>query len=166
LNFLTLKMVAIMPQRFHRNVTYRLLALWLPTLGTSAAQAADIRVQLNGDRPGVVHASLHAADDHDWTSPLRQIRGNSDGIIFEDVSPGRYAVQLFVDSNGNGQLDVSPRGIPQEPVGFSGNPGLFRGKPDTQGSAFEHGDGESQVAIRMRQRRPAAPARAQPGHGG
>jgi uncharacterized protein (DUF2141 family) len=163
---MTLKMVAIMPQRYHRNVTCRLLVLCLPTFGISVVQAADIQLQLNGERSGAMHASLHAADDHDWKMPLRQISGDGDGLSFDDIAPGRYAIQLFVDSNGNGQLDVSPRGIPQEPVGFSGNPGLFKGKPDARDSAFEHGKSDSQVSIKLRQRRQPAPTALSPGSDG
>lgn len=90
--------------------------------------------------------------------PLRQISGDGNGLRFDDIPPGRYAIQLFVDSNGNGQLDVSPRGIPLEPVGFSGNPGLLKGRPDAQACSFEHGEIDSQIAIQLRQRRQAAPA--------
>ena len=46
-------------------------------------------------------------------------------------------------------LDLSPRGIPQEPVGFSGNPSLFGGKPKPSDSLFEHGTTDSVISVRL-----------------
>ncbi|MDP3365173.1 MAG: DUF2141 domain-containing protein, partial [Pseudomonas sp.] len=57
--------------------------------------------------------------------------------------------QVFQDSNDNGQLDLSPRGIPLEPVGFSGNPSLFGGKPKPSDSLFEHGTADSVISVRL-----------------
>jgi uncharacterized protein (DUF2141 family) len=38
---------------------------------------------------------------------------------FNNVAPGDWAVQVFHDENGNGQLDRNGLGIPLEGVGFS-----------------------------------------------
>ena len=65
------------------------------------------------------------------------------------MPPGRYAVQLYQDSNGNGRLDLSPRGVPQEPVGFSGNPSLVKGKPSPRACLFIHGEADSLVTLRL-----------------
>lgn len=40
-------------------------------------------------------------------------------ILFENLRPGKYAISLFQDKNGNGILDKSYIGYPQEPIGFS-----------------------------------------------
>ncbi|MBK8340017.1 MAG: DUF2141 domain-containing protein [Flavobacteriales bacterium] len=48
------------------------------------------------------------------TGPVVQVR-------FEDLAPGTYAIKVFLDQNGNGKLDLSPKGFPQEPFGFSNN---------------------------------------------
>jgi uncharacterized protein (DUF2141 family) len=37
------------------------------------------------------------------------------------VVPGQYAIRLFHDVNGNGELDTNPFGIPIEPFAFSNN---------------------------------------------
>lgn len=143
-------MVAIMPQHVNRNVTRAWLLAGLVTTGMAAAQAAEIRLQVEALEEGALHAQLHAVDAADWSAPLRQARGEPGTLVFHDVPPGRYAIELFVDLNGNGELDVSPRGIPREPVGFSNNPPLKRGKPSLQDCAFEHGTEHSEVAIKLR----------------
>ena len=65
------------------------------------------------------------------------------------MPPGRFALQLYQDSNGNGRLDLSPRGIPLEPVGFSANPTLLKGKPTPKATQFEHGEDDTLLDIRL-----------------
>ena len=143
-------MVTIMPQHINRNVTRAWLAGGLVMMGMVCAQAADIRLQVEDLQEGMLHAQLHAVDADDWDAPLRQASGKPGLLVFDDVPPGRYAIELFVDLNGNGELDVSPRRIPREPVGFSNNPRLKRSKPALQDCAFEHGTEHSEVVIKLR----------------
>lgn len=42
-------------------------------------------------------------------------------VIFHNIPEGEYAVAVFQDLNGNGELDVRGMGIPKEPFGFSNN---------------------------------------------
>jgi uncharacterized protein (DUF2141 family) len=42
-------------------------------------------------------------------------------VVFDSVVPGRYAVSVMQDLNGNGKLDTWPMGIPKEPWGVSNN---------------------------------------------
>ncbi len=44
-------------------------------------------------------------------------------VQVSDLPRGEYAVALFHDINGNGELDVNFLGIPTEPFAFSGQPG-------------------------------------------
>lgn len=56
-------------------------------------------------------------------------------VLFHDVAPGTYAVQVFQDLNGNGTLDRNILGIPTEPIGFSNDPKLSFGPPDFDAAA-------------------------------
>lgn len=143
-------MVAIMPQHVNGNVTRKWLVASLMTIGTVSAQAADIRIQVDDTARGVLHAELHSADAMLWDAPLQQLSGSREALVFRDVPPGHYAVQLFVDENANGRLDLTRRSLPTEPVGFSGNPRLLKGKPAPPGCAFEHGEADSLVPIELR----------------
>ncbi len=45
----------------------------------------------------------------------------SGAVRFGELAPGSYAVTVFHDRNGNGELDTGFFGVPKEPVGFSNN---------------------------------------------
>ena len=47
-------------------------------------------------------------------------------FVFEDLEPGRFAVAVSHDKNGNGRTDTNFLGMPREEWGVSGNvrPGL------------------------------------------
>lgn len=135
------------------------------------AWAADLEVRLEGWTDiGPVRAALVRADQSDWPAePLRQATNQADRLNFGDLPTGRYAIQLYQDSNGNDRLDLSPRGIPLEPSGFSGNPSLLKGKPKVADSAFAHGTSPSVLTIRLRSPRRTkaaspSPSAAQPDH--
>jgi uncharacterized protein (DUF2141 family) len=40
-------------------------------------------------------------------------------LVFEDIAPGTYGIQLFHDKNGNGDMDFNFLGFPKESFGFS-----------------------------------------------
>lgn len=147
-------MARIMPYRYCTHVTLTALLL-----GSASSRAADIQLSLVGaPSDATIHAELVQLPAADWSGPpLRQLQTRSDPY-FADIAPGRYAVRLFIDRNGNGQLDSSSRGIPREPVGFSGNPPLLDGLPAPEAAAFEHGQQNSLLIIRLRQDRRNAPA--------
>lgn len=141
-----------MPQRIIKTVKkagYR--ASLLPLLISACAQAGDVLVTVDGiQASGRVHAALVNAPQKHWPEqPLRQPHRDGTQLRWRDLPPGRYAIQLYQDSNGNAQLDQSRRGIPLEPVGFSSNPPLLNGKPTPGDSLFEHGTADTQLRIRL-----------------
>ncbi len=140
-----------MPQRLLQTVTcLRQSCLLVLLLACQTLQAADLLIEVEGKAPqAALYLALVPADQPDWQPSLRELHGTQMPLRLQDLPPGRYAVQLFEDSNGNGLLDVSPRGIPQEPVGFSRNPALFGGKPSPQDSQFEHGMTDSVIRVRL-----------------
>ena len=141
-----------MPQRILQTVKkagYQTGLLLL--LVGSPAQAGDILVTVEGiQATGTVHAALVSGEQKRWPEqPLRQQHSDDAQLRLADPPPGRYAIQLYQDSNGNGQLDQGRRGIPLEPVGFSANPPLVNGKPSPRDSQFEHGTADTHVHIRL-----------------
>lgn len=144
-----------MPYRLHLNVTLACLAAPLLALADITASAADIELVLVGPKHGDVHGDVHAAlmpiTEQQWdATPVQTLRA-AEHLRFRDVPPGDYAVQLFVDANGNGILDRSPRGLPREAVGFSNNPSLLMGAPDIQAGRFQHTGEALTLTIRLRQ---------------
>ena len=60
-------------------------------------------------------------------------------IVIPNVAPGRYAVQVMHDRNGNGKLDTNIVGIPTEPYGFSNDAPANFGPPEFAAAAFQVG---------------------------
>lgn len=141
-----------MPQRILQTVKkvgYQtgLGLLWL----ASPAYASDILVQVDQWQAGApLFLALVPGDAQHWPQlPLQQRLSHDGQARFSDLPAGRYAIQLFQDSNDNGQLDHGRRGVPLEPVGFSGNPPLINGKPTPEQASFEHGEGDTRLTIRL-----------------
>lgn len=63
--------------------------------------------------------------------------------------PGRYAVSVYQDVNGNGRLDRNILGIPKEPAGASNNPKPHFGPPAFDECAFQLGDTDKTILIVM-----------------
>lgn len=64
------------------------------------------------------------------------IPGKKASCVFHDVARGTYAVALFHDENGNGQLDTNFIGIPSEGVGASNNRRPLVGPPSWDDAKF------------------------------
>lgn len=65
------------------------------------------------------------------------------------IPPGRYAVTVYQDVNGNHKLDSGFLGIPKEPVGVSNNPKARFGPPRFDESAFDMGDSDKTISITL-----------------
>jgi acyl-CoA reductase-like NAD-dependent aldehyde dehydrogenase/uncharacterized protein (DUF2141 family) len=65
------------------------------------------------------------------------------------LPPGRYAVSVYLDVNGNQKLDSGLLGIPREPVGVSNNPKRRMGPPLFKDSAFGMGPKTQTVTIKL-----------------
>ncbi len=58
-------------------------------------------------------------------------------VAFAPVPAGRYAVRMYQDENGNGQLDLGMFKIPKEGVGCSNNAKGFMSAPALKDMLFE-----------------------------
>ena len=76
---------------------------------------------------------------------------DSDAVIIDagELAPGKYAVAVYQDVNGNRKLDSNFLGIPREPVGESNNPRPRFGPPTFQQCAFEIGKEDRQISISL-----------------
>lgn len=70
-------------------------------------------------------------------------------VVFADLPPGRYAVAVMHDEDGDGELDTNMLGIPTEGYGFSGDGGGF-GAPNFEEASVSVSDSEMRIQIRMR----------------
>ena len=70
-------------------------------------------------------------------------------LIFENVTPGDYAISVMHDANENNELDSNAFGIPKEGFGFSNDAmGMF-GPPSFEKAKFNF-TGENKIAITLK----------------
>lgn len=127
--------------------------LTAPTL----VHPADIRLKVDGieKQEGTIRAALFKSES-DYKSDDREAEESTPAktggvsLIFKNVPPGRYSISCFQDVNDNGKIDLSFIGIPKEPYGFSNNVMGKFGPPSFDQMAFEVGESNREVEIRLR----------------
>lgn len=147
--------------------------LWIVSalaLGRLAAAAGDapqpastlgvLVIEVSGvSSPGTLHLEVYDAQHQErWgDAPLRRERlpvepGTTAAWRVDGLASGEYAVRVFLDQNGNGALDRSPRGIPTEPFGFSNDARRRLGVPRIKAAAFHFVAPEQRIAIQLKGR--------------
>lgn len=127
---------------------------------SSAASAASLSLQIGtGIRPGEqVLVALYDQESQWLKKSVRGVKAaapadlGNDGthtLLIDTLEPGRYAVAVYVDRNGNGKLDRGMFGKPTEPYGFSNGGGMF-GPPDFADALIEVGASGSTLRIDLR----------------
>lgn len=145
----------------HRS---RAVALALASLavvgGANPETPADVTVVVTGLRNdrGVVRACMTRTAERfpncdsaatSYNAVTKAAGGAS--LTFRDVKPGRYAIALLHDENGNGKADRAAMMIPTEGFGFSRDAKVRFGPPRFDAAAFDVAAGSSErIAIRMR----------------
>ncbi len=71
-------------------------------------------------------------------------------VTFPDVAPGRYAIALLHDENGNGKADRALGMMPREGFGFSRDAKVRMGPPRFEEAMFEVAETPKAMAIKMR----------------
>jgi len=129
----------------------------LPLLGAVPPTGADITVTISNMRShdGLVSACLApdkkafpdcgAPGGMDLTIPADK----AGSFTFRNVAPGRYAIALLHDENGNGKIDKALM-IPKEGFGFSRDAPIRMGPPAFSAAAFEVGGTNVSQPIKMR----------------
>lgn len=71
-------------------------------------------------------------------------------VPFVAIPPGKYAVAVYLDENGNGIIDKNFLGIPKERYGFSNNPSPAMRAPRYEEAVFEVVSGKEGVVIKLK----------------
>jgi uncharacterized protein (DUF2141 family) len=131
---------------------------------SSCAQAFDLTVTVEGLRSNEgqiflcvfsgatwgVKAAFPECDKERTVRKERIFAGSGNTVVtFYGLSAGEYAVAMNHDENGNGRLDTSPLGDPQEGFGVSNNLMLLFGAPSYEAAKFYLNDSTS-ITIRAR----------------
>ena len=106
--------------------------------------ATDLLVSLEGfenDHGMVLIALCDSRQDYEspdkaFRTIAAQVEQGSCKVVFDSLLAGEYAVKVYHDENGNGQLDKNFMGIPIENYGFSNNARGTFGPPDWDAAKF------------------------------
>ena len=121
------------------------------------ALAADLQLSVRNG-PAATPATLYVAlfDSAESYAANRMLaaqtmpmQGGSARLSFAGLAPGRYALRVFADENGNGKLDTNLMGMPTERYGFSNDAVGNRAAPGFDAAAFQI-DGDLQTVIQLR----------------
>ena len=119
---------------------------------------SEIRITVEGLRSQkgkLMVAMFHTEENFNKnTNPaaavMKMIFSNSEEAVFIGAfTPGEFAVVVFHDEDGNGQLKMNPAGIPLEGFGFSNNPTLERGKPGWKATKFNVTESMHKESIKL-----------------
>lgn len=125
----------------------------------AAAPAANVRVTVTGLRShkGLVQACLTADPRSfpdcgaDKAAHTLTVAASGEVVLdFTGVEPGRYAISLLHDENGNGRADMALAMIPKEGFGFSRDAPVRMGPPKFSAAAFDVDSRDVSQTIRMR----------------
>ncbi len=126
-----------------KRMTFLLLPLL--TLG-NAPGATTVSVDITGlrNKTGMIHVCMTAKPsaypkgcDSDPQRRVATIKASDAGsLVINDVAPGRYAIVLLHDENGNKKMDMKFI-LPKEGFGFSRDAPLRMGPPSFNATAFD-----------------------------
>ena len=114
----------------------------LVMLAAAPALAADLTITMTGLRSaeGMVRLAIFDNADafpmgEDLASRNVPARAVAQTVVFTGIKPGRYAVAMHHDENGNKEMDTFFFVIPREGYGFSRDAPVFFGPPDFEDAA-------------------------------
>ncbi len=129
-----------------------LFSIMTPVFGLmpmhDTANDADTALRIRVENIAAVKGRIHVGIYKDAASfPKKKLAFTgteadvkNTGVMEIDIpglSPGRYAVAVFHDLNGNGKLDTNMLGIPTEPYAFSNGAVAKWSSPTFAEAAFE-----------------------------
>ena len=125
-------------------------------LAPLGALAADLHLSIvdGPAAPTPLYVALYdSAHNYDSNKTLAaqivQMKAGTARLSFPGLAPGRYALRVFADENGNGRLDTNLMGLPTERYGFSNDAKGNRAAPGFDAAAFQV-DADVQTVIHLR----------------
>ena len=116
--------------------------------------AADLRIELTGLRSDAGAILAAVCREPDFLSDRCSYVGRADAaagaVTVPGIPPGRYAVQVFHDENGNDDLDRGLFGGPLEGMGFSRDAPMRFGPPRFEAARFSINDDAEKQQVRLR----------------
>ncbi|WP_242146125.1 DUF2141 domain-containing protein [Sphingomonas sp. BAUL-RG-20F-R05-02] len=123
--------------------------------GATATTTGTLRVEVGNVRTaqGRVHIYVCTEAQFLKTCPLKAEAPARPGMTVVTVNglpAGRYAVQAFLDENGNGKLDRALFGVPKEGVGFSNDARIKLAPPKWSDAVFDATGADQTIKFNLR----------------
>ena len=105
--------------------------LMVLTCWSSAAAAQSLEVQVENCRSAKGNLRVAVMDERKTLIAKRDVPAapGTVGIRFEGLAPGDYAVKVFHDEDGDGEMDKNFMGLPKEGFAFSNRAKVRFGPP-------------------------------------
>ena len=115
--------------------------------------SAEVVVELVTDKEGLIRAAIYNHPDSFLINPQASINVEINALRnilkFSNLTPGTYAISLYLDLNRNGELDQNFFRIPQEPFAFSNNVRAWVGPPRFTKASFQVSAGNHRLIIKI-----------------
>lgn len=125
-------------------------------LGAAASDEASLTVEVEGLAPqGAVMMALFATPEA-WNGGEAvagqrvAVESHTVTVEFGALPAGDYAIRMYHDVDGDGELDMNLMGIPSEPFGFSNNARGRFGPASWDDAVFTIRPGENSHALDLR----------------
>ncbi|MDQ2104695.1 DUF2141 domain-containing protein [Azospirillum isscasi] len=118
--------------------------------------AAALAVTVQGVRSGEGRIVLAVCEEAVYPAGRCAVRVTAPAaegavrVIVPDLPPGTYALRVYHDENGNGQLDRNLLGIPWEGFGFGNDAPVRMTPPRFREAAVTVGEGGLETALTLR----------------
>lgn len=126
-----------------------------PALAGGATATGTLHVEIGNVRTahGRVHIDVCTQTQFLKDCPISAnapARVGTTVVTLTGLPPGRYAVQAFLDENGNGKVDQALFGIPKEGVGFSNDARISLGPPKWSDAMFDTTGSDLTIRLNLR----------------
>jgi uncharacterized protein (DUF2141 family) len=123
-------------------------------LAAPSVEAATLVIRAEGvqSAQSMVYAGICDTSFEEATCPYKDREPAKPGVVelrVRNVKPGAYSIAVFHDTNGNGKLDRSFIGLPNEPYGFSNDVGR-RGPPNFEAARIVVREPSTTIVIPIR----------------
>ena len=125
---------------------------------TAVASAATLTLTITGVQKveGALMIAIFDSQDafdeggESFRSIRQEVTDETVTVTVEDVPAGQYAIKMYHDANGNGELDMNMMGMPSESYGFSRNKGRFGPPPFNKAVIDVTDEGPNETTIKLR----------------
>lgn len=139
----------------YRKLIFSLIIQLVGLFAIAEEGRPTLTVRITGIEPGEgqVVLSLFTSEENYLKQPVmdRTLPAGPSSAVearLTDLPPGTYAVSVFYDQDGDGELKTGFLGIPRELVGFSNNAKGRFGPPGFEDTSFEV-SGDTAIEIRL-----------------